>query len=139
MISKKVDNTYILRLDKGEEIISSLKNFCEKNNITAGTISGFGVATDITLICFDTETKSPKEQSFRGDFEVTSFLGNISHIDNELFIHLHATLVNNQFQAFGGHFVKGQIGLTGEIFIQSLNTKIGRVKDENLGFHILNF
>lgn len=139
MIAKKVDTTYILRLDKGEEIISSLKIFCEENKITAGAISGFGVASDITLICFDTETKSPKKQFFKGDFEVTSFLGNISHIDNELFIHLHATLVDNQFRAFGGHFAEGIIGLTGEFFIQSIDTKIDRIKDENLGFHILNF
>lgn len=139
MIDKKIDNTYILRLDKGEEIISSLKLFCEENNITAGSISGFGVASDVTLICFDMETQSPKKKFFKGDFEVISFLGNISHIDNELFIHLHVTLADNQFKAFGGHFAEGIIGLTGEFFIQPLNTKIDRIKDENIGFHILNF
>lgn len=138
MISRKVDNTYILRLDRGDDIIPVIKEFCEQNNITAGIISGFGVAGNLKLICFDGKTRTPKTKSFEGDYEITSLLGNISYVDNELFPHLHITLVDYDFKAFGGHLVEGKIGLTGEIFIQTLNTRIDRIKNEETGINIIN-
>ena len=36
MMSKKIDDRYILRLDRGEKIIENIKGFCTKNNIKLG-------------------------------------------------------------------------------------------------------
>jgi len=138
MPGKKVDNTYILRIDKGQEIIPTIKEFCEQNNITAGIISGLGVASDIKLVCFNGKTKSPETKVFDGDYEITSLLGNISYLDNDMSIHLHINLVDNEFSAFGGHLVGGKIGLTGEFFIQALNTRIDRIKCDETGINILD-
>lgn len=33
---RKIDNTYIVRLNKGAEIISAIKDFCTSNNIKVG-------------------------------------------------------------------------------------------------------
>ena len=39
---QKFENNYLLRLDKGEEIISTLLDFCTKHSISLGKISGLG-------------------------------------------------------------------------------------------------
>lgn len=39
---RKIDNTYIVRLNKGAEIISAIKDFCTSNNIKVGTVQGIG-------------------------------------------------------------------------------------------------
>lgn len=39
---KKIKDTYILRLNKGAEIIQSIKDFCNENNIKTGTVQGLG-------------------------------------------------------------------------------------------------
>jgi len=41
---RKFADTYVIRLDKGEEIISSLQAICEKENIRLGSVEGIGAA-----------------------------------------------------------------------------------------------
>jgi len=138
VLGKKVTDTYILRLDNGEDIISSIKLFCEQNGITAGVISGFGVASKVKLICFNWKTQAPEIKVFENDYEITSLLGNISNLDDDLFIHLHITMTDEKFNAFGRHLVEGKIRHTGEIIIRSIHTRINRTKYEELDINILD-
>lgn len=138
MQSRKVDNTYILRLDKGDEIIPTLQEFCKQNNISAGIVSGLGVANEVKLGCFDGKNKSYETIQIKEDCEITSLTGNISYLNNEAFVHLHINLADGEFNVCGGHLLAGKIGLTGEIFIQALNTKIDRIKDEKIGLNVFN-
>ena len=43
---KKIDNTYVLRLEIGDEIIDSIKTLCKQEGITAGTVQGIGAEAD---------------------------------------------------------------------------------------------
>lgn len=135
---RKVDNTYILKLEKEQEIISVIKEFCKQNDIEAGTISGIGVAKDVQLGYFDAKKKAYKTKTLKGDYEITSMFGNISYYNNDLVIHLHINLADKRFVACGGHLLEGKIGLTGEIFIQALNTRIDRIRDADLGLNVFN-
>ena len=49
----KSENQYILRLDRGEELISSLKKFCKKEKIGAGFFWGLGSAARMELAYYD--------------------------------------------------------------------------------------
>ena len=135
---KKINDIYVLRLDLNENIIESIKVLCEENNIKAAMISGLGVARDVELICYNRLTKSSKKEKFIGDYEISSLIGNISILDNEILVHLHINLTDENFKVFGGHLVTGKIGMTGEIFIQVLEGKIKRVKDKNFDIQILS-
>ena len=39
---RKFGKQYVIRLEKGEEIVSSIKDLCEKENIKLGSLSGIG-------------------------------------------------------------------------------------------------
>lgn len=131
-----VDNTYIIRLDKGQEIMSVLKQFCKEHNITAGTIQGIGAGQNLNIGFFNTKTKQYEVKNIKDCVEITSLLGNITVKDNEPFIHLHITTADSFHSVSGGHLLSGEIALTGEIFIKPLNTKLNRVFDPEMGISI---
>lgn len=135
---RKVGSTYIIRLDKGQEIIPTLKAFCQEYQITAGLISGIGAGQDLTIGYFNTGEKSYEKKTFNGMYEITSLLGNISFVDNDLLLHLHINIADSNLNIYGGHLLGGNIGLTGEIFIQTLDTKIDKVKNDEFGINIFN-
>ena len=54
---KKFENKYIIRLDKGEEILESLKQFCKLTTVKLATISAIGAVNKVEIGLFETETK----------------------------------------------------------------------------------
>ena len=46
---RKFADTYVIRLDKGEEIISSLQAICEKENIRLGSVEGIRAANHAVI------------------------------------------------------------------------------------------
>lgn len=133
-----VDGTYIIRLNKGQEIMSVLRQFCKEKNITAGTIQGIGAGENLNIGFFNTKTKQYEVKNIKDCVEITSLLGNITVKDNEPFIHLHITTADSFHSVSGGHLLSGEIALTGEIFIKPLNTKVKRVFDPSMGISIFD-
>ena len=75
---RKFDNTYFLRIDRGEEILASLAALCEKEQITLGTITGIGAVGEVTLGVFDRQQFAYQSQTYTGDFEIASCSGTVT-------------------------------------------------------------
>ena len=60
---RKFADTYVIRLDKGEEIISSLQAICEKENIRLGSVEGIGAAIMRSSACMMWRTASTIKKS----------------------------------------------------------------------------
>lgn len=86
----KFNNKYFLRINKGSEIVSTIRNFCKTYEITLATVQGIGAVNGLALGFFNTETKVYQEKIFTEPMEITSILGNITTKDNDVYIHLHA-------------------------------------------------
>ena len=52
---RKFGNDYVLRIDKGEEILQAVSQVCEKEGIRLGTVNGIGAVGDVTLGVFNRE------------------------------------------------------------------------------------
>lgn len=139
MINKQFNNTYYLRIDRGEEIIGSIKDFCTLNKITAGHISGIGSVSRAELGLFDVEEKQYIKTEFQGIYEIASLSGNISSMNNETYLHIHAVLSDSKCNAFGGHFAMGIVAATCEIIIIPIEGKAGRKFDKEIGLNMLDF
>ena len=50
---RKFGSTYILRIDRGEEILESITALCRKEKIYLGSISGIGAVGEVTLGVFN--------------------------------------------------------------------------------------
>jgi len=140
MKSKKVNNTYIVILEKGEEILSSLTEFCEENKIYSGSISGIGGTDDVTLKYYDLVKKEyvPKKFSDGVNYEIIALNGNISRLDGKPFVHMHVTLGDPDYKVFGGHLGSANISIIAEIYINIVEGVIDRKLDEGFKLNFLD-
>jgi len=134
---KRFGNKVIVRLDKGEEIVETLKQLCKKLNIKLGTITGIG-ATDKAIIgLFDMRTKKYHSKELVGDHEIAPLCGNISAMNDEIYLHLHVNLCNAEHNSFGGHLISAVVSATFEGVIDILNGKIDREFDNTTGLNLI--
>ena len=56
MVYRITKDAVLIRLEKGDEILSSLQSLCEKENITLGEVSGIGACNEaVAGILFDSQ------------------------------------------------------------------------------------
>ena len=134
---KKFNNKYIVRIDKGEEIVETLKKFCKDNKIKLGSVSGIGAANKIVLGLFETATKKYHSQEFNGDFEIVPLAGNISTMNGETYLHLHANIADTKHNSFGGHLTSAIVSATFEAVIDSINGEVERKFNDEIGLNLL--
>ena len=132
------DHKVIVRIDKGEEIVSSLNQLCKKLNITVGFIAGIGATDDVTIGLMNTKTKTYQSTKFTGDHEISSLIGNISTMNNEVYLHLHITVCNAEHKTFGGHLTSAVVSATFEGIIDIIEGKVDRTFDQGIGLNLLD-
>ena len=134
----KFDNHYMVRLDKGEEIIAALKEFCRAQSIKLGSVSGIGAANRVKIGLFDPMEKKYHEQEFSGNFEIISLSGNITTMDSKTYLHLHIAIGDEKQRVFGGHLGLAVISATAEIMINIIDGEANRYFDEEIGLNLLD-
>jgi len=135
---KKLESCWVIRLQKGEEIIATLTEFTQQKKIKGAFFFGLGVAHDVTLGYFDAHKKSYIKKRFAGEHEFTSLSGNISHFGKQVIVHAHATITDRRFRAFGGHVFEAYIPATCEIIVLPLSKKLKRKKNSATGLNLLD-
>ncbi len=136
MLTQDMNGVIAVRLDKGEEIVASLRKVCEDYGVTCAKIDGIGAVSGAKVGMFDTATKEYHETALERFLEVTNLCGNVSQQNGEVYLHLHITLADDRGHAFGGHLKEAFIGATAELFITKLDGKIGRARDEATGLNL---
>jgi hypothetical protein len=136
---KRFGNKIVVRLDKGDEVVQSIKTICADNNITLGSITGIGAVNKVVIGLFETQTKHYHSQEFTGDMEITSLMGNISRMNGEVYLHLHANLGNIEFKTIGGHLNSAIISATGEMVIDIIDGEVSRGFSEEIGLNLIKF
>lgn len=134
----KFKNTYVIRLETGEEIIASLKMFVEKEKIEGGFFYGLGAVKDVTLGYFNLERKEYKEKSFKEGFELTSLVGDVAFSDEKIIVHAHVTLADEDFKTFSGHLGKAVVTATVELVFNLAEGKLLKKPDPITGLNLLD-
>ncbi len=136
----KSAQNYIIRLDRGEEVLESISALCEKENIRAGYVTGLGAANNIEMGIFDTEKKQYFKRTFTGDYEISALVGNISRQNGKPYLHFHITIGNPSAQDYAaGHLTKCVISATGEIYLTAVEAEVGREFSEEIGLNLIKF
>ncbi len=96
-------------------------------------VTGIGGVANIELGCFDIRNKEFKSQMFADYSELLHADGNISILSNgEPYVHLHASLANSQFQAYGGHLFEAMTEVVCEFFVYSQAGQLQRQYNKQL-------
>ena len=136
------DKLYI-RLDKGDEIISTLAGICAREGVTAGTVQGIGGCGRAVVGVFDPERKEYNKHEVSALMELVSLDGNATVYDSKPYLHLHASFAyhdkDGAAKALSGHLLEAVIELTGEIVLTPADGVITRRFDEALGIRVWEF
>lgn len=128
---------YIIRLQKGEELIATLTDFVKQNNILGAWINGLGGSSNAILSFYDLKIKKYQQHNFDEFMEVTNLQGNVAWLNDEPFLHIHGTLADKDAKAFAGHVKKLVVDGTLELMITLAGDKLVRKHDDQTGLDLL--
>lgn len=129
--------TYILRLKKGEELVSFILNYCQKNDLPSAWFSALGAAESAKLAFYNLANKSFVRKDINHPLEIASLVGNIATLDGKLVAHCHTVLSDDKMQTYGGHLDELIVGATCEIILHQLDLKLKRKYSDNIGLNLL--
>jgi predicted DNA-binding protein with PD1-like motif len=129
----------IARIDKGEEIIESLKTIIKAEKIALGSVSAIGAVGSLKAGLFLSETKTYRVNTFRCDMEIVSLCGNITEKDGEPYLHIHISASDKDGAVVGGHLNEAVVSLTCEAVINIFDGRVTRRFSDAIGLNLLEF
>ncbi len=114
--------TFEVVFGSGDEIMSGLSEFAEKNHIASGYFTGIGGLSTATLGWGDPEKGGVKTIPVDQKCELASFLGNIAMQRGKVYVHAHAVVSFSDGSTKGGHVVDAHANPFVEIFVVSTDS-----------------
>lgn len=136
---RRFNNTIIVRIDKGEEILSKIEEVALKENIKLASVNALGATNDFTVGVFKTNEKKYYSNEFKGNFEIVSLTGTINTMNNEFYTHIHMSAGNDKGEVFGGHLNRAIVSATCEMVINIIDGYVDRYFDEEIGLNLFKF
>ena len=132
---RNYNNVIYLRLDRGDEVLSSILDVCKKEGVKSCVFSGIGGCDYAKLGTFRPEQGTYGEYEKRGMLELVSLNGDVKDSDQGPLIHAHACLSfeeNGEIKLTGGHLLSLRVLITAEIEIRPvvggvIKTKPGQI------------
>jgi len=135
---RRFGDKYIVRLERGDEIIESIKKLAIEEKIRLGRVTGIGAVNRVKFGLFKMEEKEYYSKEFEGDMEIINLSGNISEMNGEVYIHLHIALGDDSLRVIGGHLNYAYISATGEIIIDLIEGRVDRKYSDEIGINLLD-
>ena len=121
---KRFDDTILVRMDRGEEILEQVKAVA---------------LNDFTVGVYNVAEKKYYANDFKGSFEIVSLTGTIDTMNDGFYCHLHLSAGNERGQVFGGHLNRAVVSATCEMVIRLIDGKIDRKYDDVTGLNLFHF
>lgn len=135
---RKCGDKYILRFKKGDEIVETLKDFCRKEKITFASVTAIGASESLTVGAYSPKKQEYNSIDYEGEFEILNISGNVSQMNNDVYLHLHMTISDHTGHAFGGHLNRAIVNPTCEMVLSTVDTVVDRYKDPETGLNVLD-
>ena len=136
---KKIGNKYIVSINNHPEIVKALNAFCKEKGILSGSINGIGAIGELTLRFFNPKTKAYDDKTFREQMEISNLTGNISSMNEQVYLHLHITVGRSDYSALAGHLLSAIQNGAGEFVVEDYSERISRTYNPDLGLNIYDF
>ena len=121
----------------GQELLSAITAYCQKNNITSGVI--IGIIGSVTKVKLNFLLKLPgdyKTVEYTGPLEIVCAQGTVAKKDDNLLLHIHMQL-SSQEMSRGGHVSEAMIFSTAEVNIGEIDFQLNRALDQYTGLNEL--
>lgn len=138
MRHQKIDDKYVIRIDKGEKVMAALTNWCKEQGVRSGFFSGIGAVEHASCGYYNLEEKKYYFTTYNQPLEVISMIGNVAIKDGEPFLHVHAVFSDTENNAFGGHVEEMTVGVVLEVSLEPLSKEVVREHDECIGLYLMD-
>jgi predicted DNA-binding protein with PD1-like motif len=129
--------TIMGQLPYGADLLESLTEIVQKEQITLGRIQAIGATTHAVVAYYDQNTKTYNPLEFTGGMEILNLNGNVSIRDGKPFVHVHILLGDAKGQVFGGHLLPGTKLFACEVSIDVLEgDPLHRAKEDRTGLFL---
>lgn len=130
---------YLIRLDKGDKLSSSLDTFMKETKLEGAWVNGLGATLKATLGFYDLDKREYRWQEYDGLREIVSLTGNLAYDQDGSFVfHLHGVLSDEEYRTVGGHIQDLTAGATVELFVHRAYQPTKRKLDESVGLNTLD-
>ena len=118
---KRFGSRMVLRIDRGEEVLTQLHRAAEQEGIRLAAVSGLGAVGDFTVGVF------------------VSLVGTITTKDGEFYAHLHMSAGDTEGRVLGGHLNEAVISATCELVLEIMDGTVERRFDPETGLNLMEF
>lgn len=126
--------THVLRLSTDEDLINSLTQYVNEQEIDAADISVIGAVQDANLGFYDQDDQEYEEHYVEEPMELLQATGNVSYLEDERFVHLHGSFSDEDDNVVSGHIFEGTTLFAGEAVVHELDgPRLQRKPDERTG------
>ena len=136
---KRFGSKYFIRIDRGEEILASLKTFCEQEKITLAEVKALGAVDDFNVGLFDVAEKKYHTNHFQFPAEIVSLWGTVTTKDGEFYAHVHMSAGDKEGRVFGGHLNSAKVSATCEMIVEVSEGTVERKFSEDVGLNLFEF
>lgn len=127
---RRYEDAYYIRLDRGDEVLTSILNVCEREKISSATYSGIGGCDEAQIQTYLPEKNEFETRTLAGMLELASLTGNIIADDEGgLYQHAHAVFAykdGESHRVAAGHVKTITIRYTAEIELKPV--RCGAIK-----------
>ncbi len=131
-------NKYIIRIDRGDELISVLTEFCSETSINTAFFWGIGACNELELGWYDVDSKKYTDKLVTEKLEIISLQGNIARMNGKTIVHSHGSFSNQSMNLIGGHVKKMRVAATCEILLAKIEGEIKREYSEEIGLNLMS-
>ncbi len=130
--------TYVLVLETGEEVLTSLQAFAEAQKIHTAQLTAIGAFSDVVLKYFDWDKKEYQSVPVREQVEVASLNGDIAQAPSgEPALHVHLVVGRRDSTAMAGHLGEAHVRPTLEVIVTESPAHLRKVKDPESGLALI--
>lgn len=132
------ERAFVMILDTGEEVMSSIKKFATEQRLSAAQITAIGALQDAVLTYFNWEKRDYERIPVEEQVEVASMVGDIAlSPKEEPAVHVHLVVGKRDGSAMAGHLAEAHVRPTLEVVIREAPAHLRRVHDPDSGLALI--
>ena len=136
---RKLGDTIVLCLVRGEDVLASIRAVCNAERVCLAEISALGAADYAEVGVYHLAEKRFMPRTLEGEMEICALTGSVTRRGTELYLHLHGSLADADGNVYGGHVNEIRVSATAEIFIRLLPGEVNRRLEEESGIFLMDF
>ena len=103
---RKFGDAFVVRIDKGEEIVAQVLELAKREHIALASVQALGAVNRFTAGVFDTQKKQFAGHTFEGCFEIVSLTGTLTTKEGKPYCHLHMSAGDEPIDTSKTHYLQ---------------------------------